>query len=80
MFEKITKIINRIDPIGLLSLHSPEDEYKNEIKLIYFYLKKHKNINHNDLKNEIKRIFEEAFYPQVISDNIYEIITNNILK
>lgn len=59
--QKLTKIINNWDPVGLLAMHAPKDEYIMEIKEIYTVLEKNNNISPETLGIKIREIFSNSF-------------------
>lgn len=54
-YAVLKRIINKYDPIHLLSLGAPEDEYDPEIKSIL------KRLNNEQNQGEIERIITEEF-------------------
>ena len=60
-FFFIREIINKYDPIGLIAIGSPEDEYDPEVKTIVYQLKDvHTIVQIQDLVHqEFLRWFEE---------------------
>lgn len=59
LFKKIRRIINKYDPIKLISIGCPKDEYDPEIKLILNDLSKCKSIK--EINNLVYNIFVEMF-------------------
>jgi len=55
----IIKIINEYDPVGLLKMGAPEDEYIYEAEEIVRLFQK--NISLNDFQTEVRKIFIESF-------------------
>lgn len=82
-YEKIKEIINKIDPMGLLKMGAPPDEYEIEIRDISLRIN---TLNHKMTPEEVKVIFEYHFYPScvdkrtclTISKEIEKIKENNI--
>lgn len=57
MNRKIKKIIDTWDPYDLMTF-APEDEYNGEVKEIEEYIKNHKEINLESIKELINTIFD----------------------
>ncbi|AVM66633.1 hypothetical protein C3V37_01640 [Peptostreptococcaceae bacterium oral taxon 929] len=57
MNRKIKKIIDTWDPYDLMTF-APEDEYSGEVKEIEEYIKNHKEINLESIKELINTIFD----------------------
>lgn len=66
-FTEIKKIINGIDPMGLLKMGAPDDEYSSEINDI---LLRKNECNSKLYFEEIKLIFDYWFYPSKIDEKI----------
>lgn len=62
----IKKIVDEYDPIGLLQLGCPEDEYLPEVKLITERVKKNQ-INWKDIQKIFKSQFEENVPKEICS-------------
>lgn len=71
--EKITKIINDWDPIGVFPM-APKDEYVNEIKKIYEYVYSNQNLQTRTLAEAINKIFVETFGADVYDENLEQCI------
>jgi hypothetical protein len=61
IFLLVKEIINQWDPVQLLAIHCPEDEYHSEIREICKYIETNINQELNDieLSDHIHRIFKE---------------------
>ena len=57
MNKKIKEIIDAWDPYDLMDI-APEDEYSIEVKKIEKYIKSHKEINLESIKELIETIFD----------------------
>lgn len=80
MFEIIKIIIDEWDPIGLLAIHSPLDEYDIETKEIANYLKE--NYQLEELSTKIFNIFTESFGDDIFNKTMGEcrIIADKIVN
>ena len=70
MLKKIKNIINEWDPIGLISIHAPDDEYLKEIQNIYNYIYENNNIKIDELSLKIYSIFCESFGNEVFTADV----------
>jgi len=62
LFRTVRETINEWDPIGLLNMGTPDDEYDMEAGLIsYYILKAVGNISANGLASEISDIFSKSY-------------------
>lgn len=59
-YDYVKQQINLWDPIGLL-IHTPDDEYEDEIKQIYFFLNSSKNLSKETVGKKIYDIFSCSF-------------------
>jgi len=58
----VKKNINEWDPLQLLSIECPEDEYESEIREISIYIIKHRDdLDVIKLEREIRKTFEDNF-------------------
>lgn len=79
-FNELRTIINRHDPIGLIDLGAPEDEYESEVKTIIVQLDKEmteKQI-HDLVYTEFLRWFDDA--STAGSKDAYKELSNDIYK
>ena len=72
--DKILKVVNEWDPIGLFPI-APKDEYINEIKKIYEYLNANQNVTEEKLAKKINEIFLISF-----GNDVYVEDTEGCLK
>lgn len=81
MFEIVKQVIDEWDPIGLLSIHSPKDEYDIETEKIVEQINILKPNDVADLSKIISGVFIEMFDEELFdkSYNECEIISNKIL-
>ena len=78
VFKKIREIINRHDPIGIISDDDNPDEYDPEVKEITTKLEK--KYTQKELTEEILKIFIKYFTPQIVGDkNKYDLIAKEIM-
>lgn len=70
--DKVRKIINEWDPIGLL-VHAPDDEYETEIAVICEALKTSQNTQ--ELAREIQKAFIRQFGDDVFRKSYDECLT-----
>lgn len=78
-FMKISKIVREHDPIGLLALGSPDDEYDGEIRRIIGVLPKIQD--QKLLSEEIYKIFIDSFDKEIAGEKVkYDRIAESILK
>ncbi len=70
--ENILKIINAWDPVGLLNLHSPNDEYADEVEKIRKICDT--NISCCELGKKIQEIFIQSFGNDVFINSTKECI------
>ena len=69
--KQITKLLADVDPIGLINLGCPKDEYSPEAKAIDKYLDKNGFVNLNET---VKQIFLEYFEESISNDDASEIV------
>lgn len=60
-YQPVKEIIDTWDPIHLLSMHCPPDEYDIEIKLIYQKISHMKHISKEKLAEIIYHVFLQGF-------------------
>lgn len=70
MYEKITKIINDWDPVGLHMVGL--NEYDLEVKEILKFLEINRHVSKSDLADAINKIFLEWF-----GDDVYSVKTED---
>jgi hypothetical protein len=77
VYEKIKSIINEADPIGLIGMGAPDDEYKFEIVQILALLQERADF----LGDDLYQIFVDAFDAETAGKReLYEEISEKILK
>ena len=69
--KQITKLLADVDPIGLINLGCPKDEYYPEAQAIDKYLDKNGFVNLNET---VKQIFLEYFEESISNDDALEIV------
>jgi hypothetical protein len=80
LLDKITKIVNRHDPLGLLASGAPKDEYSSEIGDIARLLYKERT-ERDKLGVKIHKIFIKSFGENIIGEKKkYEEIAKKILE
>lgn len=79
-FNELRTIINQHDPIGLIDLGAPDDEYESEVKTIIVQLDKEMTEQqvHDLVYNEFLRWFNEA--STAGSKDAYKELSNEIYK
>ncbi len=76
--ENIIKIVNEADPVGLIALGSPLDEYSSQSMEILSLLEKRK---FDDLFQDIFDIFQKSFGSETYIDiNKVKIIKDRVEK
>jgi hypothetical protein len=74
-YGQVEEVINRHDPMGLLAMGAPKDEYKPEIK----DLVERRNQNNMALSpDEIRVVFEYWFYPGCMKQEKAEAISKEL--
>lgn len=63
--KTLTDIVNSEDPVGLIELGSPSDEYSSEIARILSLVTNNKN---SDLLQGVYDIFQKSFGPDTYID------------
>jgi hypothetical protein len=78
----IKRVIDKWDPIELLSSYAPPDEYDSETQKIYNLIKDKEIIKQDYLAKVIHDVFEKSFGGDVFLKKIDECkdISNNILS
>lgn len=81
-YQNIKEVIDNWDPIDLLSMHCPSDEYDNESQLIYQKISSYNLISINILSKVIYEIFFNNFGDELFTNSIddCERIANLILQ
>lgn len=69
MFDRVSKIINKWDPVNLFPM-APEDEYSWEVNEIIKVLEGKVGIGVNELGDEINRIFIHSFSEAIFTRTI----------
>ena len=59
LFDKVKSIINDWDPVELLAMHCPDDEYHSEIRVICRYVKKTEPLDETELGTFIYQTFRD---------------------
>jgi hypothetical protein len=59
LFYKAKEIVNKADPLGLISGGAPDDQFDDEIAKILIVLKNVKDSQ--ELESEIAKIFQSSF-------------------
>lgn len=74
-YEKVEKVINRHDPLGLLKMGAPKDEYEPEITELVNRSNNQSNLDWQD----ITKVFESWFYPGCISPELARKIEQELI-
>lgn len=61
MINKISQILYKIDPQGLVSMGVPRDEYDSEAKCIYEKISSRSNVSITDLTEIVYQVFKKQF-------------------
>jgi len=62
--DKVREVVNRLDPIGLLALNSPPDEYEPEMRSIVAKLVRYRSApSVEELQSLLHTTFAEMFDP-----------------
>jgi hypothetical protein len=59
LFNKVKSIINNWDPVKLLAIHCPDDEYHSEIRAICRYIEEADSLNEIELGTYIYQTFTD---------------------
>jgi nicotinate-nucleotide adenylyltransferase len=78
IFDVVTKIVNRVDPVNLIGIGAPEDEYSPEVEDIIKSLKEASS--KEDLCCKISAIFEQWFCKNCANLEDYQKIAHEIWK
>lgn len=73
--EKLTQIVNKYDPIHLIKMGLPNDEYQPEIADIFVALQE-RSMNEFELTEKIKEIFIRWFNETTVNDHGMEVYKN----
>lgn len=69
IIEVVKKYIDEWDPVQLLSMEFPEDEYDSEIRTISIYITKHMDdLDVIKLERQIRKVFEDTFEEAIAQD------------
>lgn len=81
-YDHVKRIIDMWDPIDLLKVDSPKDEYSAEVKIILNSLLHEGNTDVLELANTISNVFIAAFGEDVFDKDIEvcKQIAKNILR
>lgn len=80
--EDVKKIVNKHDPMNLISSGAPDDEYNMEVSQILGILEKDSGVKKMELSESIKSIFISTFDESTVSHSpqgVYEAIAKEIL-
>lgn len=58
LFNKVKSIINNWNPVELLAIHCPDDEYHSEIRAICRYIEEADSLNEIELGTQIYQTFK----------------------
>jgi hypothetical protein len=65
----VKKYINEWDPVQLLSMEWPEDEYESKIRTLSIYITKHMyDLDVIKLELQIREVFEDTFEETIAQD------------
>jgi hypothetical protein len=73
---KIRELLNAWDPIGLIALEAPEDEYDPEVRAIYRVLRSGKAQSGEELSPRIAAILNEYFGAKFAAENCSDVAKN----
>lgn len=73
----LTKIVNKHDPMGLLGMGCPDDEYSPEVKIIIKRLKK--EMNTEEITQLVNKVFHDMFSME-LKKSILSAIVKDIQK
>ena len=78
--DKIIKIVNNHDPVHLIEIGAPMDEYFGEISSIQVLLAQYPNITEVEIEGALKKLFSEKFSPTLVAKNsaIYELMAHDL--
>jgi hypothetical protein len=71
-FQDIKEIIDKNDPIGLLSMGAPSSEFGIETSLIFDNLKN--NMNRNEIEELVINVFTKQFDKDIIKNSIPKLV------
>lgn len=71
-YNVIKKVIDEWDPVELLCIHTPSDEYDSESKEIFDEMNKLEFIEVGIVANIIFSVFSKSFGHDVFTSTIYE--------
>ena len=78
--EGLARIVNDWDPVGLLAMNAPKDEYEDEIKVIQQFLGRSGSISVSDLACKIRAVFAQAFGDDVYDRTDEDEVAKKMLK
>jgi DNA-binding transcriptional ArsR family regulator len=70
---KIRELVNAWDPIGLIALEAPEDEYDPEVRAIYRVLRSGKGQSAEELSRRIAAILKEFFGAKLVGESCSDV-------
>ena len=68
-YKQIEKVVNKYDPIGLISMGMPQDEYSPEIKELQNSIKMGQK--QEEIEKIVIKIFEKWFFSGFSHNNDY---------
>lgn len=71
LFEKVTSIVNDVDPMGLVGGGAPPDEYSGEVSKVLVELQK--TSSEDDLCKRLKGIFVD------LNDETYQVLAKKLI-
>ncbi len=72
--DQLTQIVNKHDPIHLIQMGAPDDEYQPEIGEIFVALQ-NKQMEENELAEKIKAVFVKWFDETTVNNHGVEVYT-----
>ena len=83
--DVISKIINKHDPLGLIAIGAPLDEYNIEARIIFDTLNQNRFedlIEPGELEMTIRKIFSEKFGASIVNRSLskYKEISNQLME
>lgn len=67
--QRIKEIVNAYDPVDLLKIGAPENEYAGEIQSIHILLLQNPNITQSQIETSLKTLFTERFSSKIVFEN-----------
>ncbi|GLX66590.1 hypothetical protein [Paenibacillus glycanilyticus] len=70
VIEIVKRYIDLWDPVLLLAMECPEDEYESEIRTISIYITKHMDdLDVIKLERQLREVFENTFEEVIVQDH-----------